>query len=269
MDWSKTKSIFIFVFLILNIFLYLQYLNNYNEAQKVEEPGEKDIEVRLKEDNITYDALPTNIETATYITGKVKNFNIDELPVSAKQSYNIESDNNTLVVTLREPIKLRSIDEVESFQEFLQQYVYEGSSYKVWNIDADEGSAICFQRMNDSTLYNGFVKVYFNEDGEVYKYEQKMLENLEELNRKKNIFTPIQIIQSLYAKNLLKPDSHITSMELGYSTLVQLTQTQVFAPTWEVRVETADGMNEQFFVNAVEGKVIDMQLDVKDVEEEE
>ena len=58
-------------------------------------------------------------------------------------------------------------------------------------------------------------------------------------------------------------------MKLGYSTLFQFTQTQVFAPTWEVRVQTQEGTSEEFFVNAVEGKVVDMQLDVKAVEEEE
>ena len=50
-------------------------------------------------------------------------------------------------------------------------------------------------------------------------------------------------------------------MKLGYSTLIQVTQTQVFAPTWEVRVQVADGKEEQYFVNAVEGKVIDIQKD--------
>ena len=36
---------------------------------------------------------------------------------------------------------------------------------------------------------------------------------------------------------LLKPDSKVKAIELGYSTLVQLTETQVFAPTWHVHVQ--------------------------------
>lgn len=48
MDWNRTKSIFIFVFLILNIFLYTLYVNRYNEAKDIEVPGEKTIEARLK-----------------------------------------------------------------------------------------------------------------------------------------------------------------------------------------------------------------------------
>ena len=81
----------------------------------------------------------------------------------------------------------------------------------------------------------------------------------------KNCFIPN--IKNNPAKNLLKPNSQITSMKLGYSTLVQLTQKQVFAPTWEVRVKSPDG-TEEFFINAFEGKVIEFK-DFKDFEDDE
>ena len=48
-------------------------------------------------------------------------------------------------------------------------------------------------------------------------------------------------------------------MTLGYSTLVQVTETQVFAPTWHVRVELKDGIIEDYFINAIEGKIIEFQ----------
>jgi len=38
---------------------------------------------------------------------------------------------------------------------------------------------------------------------------------------------------------------------------VQLTEKQVFAPTWRVHVELHDGKNEDYFINAVEGKIIE------------
>ncbi|KYG89839.1 two-component system regulatory protein YycI [Metasolibacillus sp. FSL H7-0170] len=270
MDWNKTKSIFIFVFLILNIFLYSQYVKNYKENQNVEVLGEKNIEAKLKDDNITYAALPNNVEKAAYISGKVKLFNTSDALQGINEMYRVE-DEDTLIVTFQKPIKLRNMEQ-SGFQEFIQQYINAGASYTLWDINREEGTAIYFQRMNDRTLYyslKGLVKVYFTEQGEVYKYEQTMLEQLGELEQQKNLLPPIQIIQVLYARNFIKPNSHITSMKLGYSTLFQFTQTQVFAPTWEVRVQTQEGTSEEFFVNAVEGKVVDMQLDVKAVEEEE
>lgn len=270
MDWNKTKSIFIFVFLVLNIFLYTQYVKSYKENQNVEVLGEKNIEAKLKDDNITYAALPNNIDKAAFISGKAKIFNIAEQLQSTNETVNVENG-DTLVVNYETPIKLRNI-ETTGFQEYVQQHVKDGASYTLWQINREERTAIYFQRLDDRTFYyslKGLVKVYYTEQGEVYKYEQTMLEQLEELEQKKNLLPPIQIIQVLYARNLVKPDSHIMSLKLGYSTLFQFTQTQVFAPTWQVLVKTPDGLIEEFFVNAVEGKVVDMQLDAKAVEEEE
>ena len=36
----------------------------------------------------------------------------------------------------------------------------------------------------------------------------------------------------------------------------------------KVRVQVADGKEEQYFVNAIEGKVIDITQDIQEVEEE-
>jgi len=58
-------------------------------------------------------------------------------------------------------------------------------------------------------------------------------------------------------------------MKLGYSTLVKLTRTQVLVPTWEVQVKLSDGTKEEYFVNAVEGKVIEIQEDKQESEEED
>ena len=269
MDWSRSKSIFIFVFLILDLFLYSLYLNRHTEAEKVEILGEETIEAKLRNDNITYVALPNNIDTAAYLSGKVKNFEEASLPPNRNQKVKVENENK-LVVTLDKPVKLRNLDDEASYKEFLQSNVSEGASYVLWEIDHENRVATFFQRINERTIYyniNGIVTIYWNEQGEVYLYEQTMLEGLEENEKKENLLSPLQVIQTLYAKQLLKPNSRITQMKLGYSTLVQLTQTQVFVPTWDIRVETEDDNQEEYFVDAVEGKVIDVNLDMVNVEE--
>lgn len=268
-DWSKTKSIFIIVFLVLNVFLYSLYVNRHNEAQNVEVLGEKTIEARLKDDNISYAVLPNTIDTASYISGRVKTF-VDTEFSFANQNIQIENDTH-IMSTLSTPVKLRNIEDDSSFTGFLHDHVLGGTSYILWEVNREAGYAIFFQRVDTHTIYynqNGYVKIYWNSQNEVYQYEQTMLERLEDLEQKEDILPPIQVIQALYTKGLLKTDSRIVSMKLGYSTLVQLTQTQVFAPTWEVRVKSDDG-DEEFFVNAVEGKVIEIQNDLTDINDAE
>lgn len=269
MDWSRSKTIFIFVFLILDVFLFSLYLNRHIEAQQVKVSGGNTIEARLKEDRITYNLLPT-IETAPYISAKVMDFNKENLQLKNYQQITIEN-NNKLIVTLKEPVKLRNVKEKSSFNEFVKNNVYNGSSYTIWKIDEEERKAIFFQNFDDKTIYyniHGIVTIYWNEDLEVTKYEQTMLSDFEEFEDEETLLPPYQVIQILYARDLLKPNSHIAEIKLGYSTLVQLTQTQVFVPTWKVRVVTAADSEEEYFVNAVDGKIIDVQSDLT-VDEDE
>ncbi|HWL25153.1 MAG TPA: two-component system regulatory protein YycI [Ureibacillus sp.] len=268
MDWSKSKSIFIVVFLILDIFLYSLYLNRYTEAQKVEVLGEKTIETRLKDDNITYAILP-NIETAPYLSGSVKHFTEDELPIEGNQEITIENDSK-LIVILDEPVEIRDITDPTSYVDFLQTNIYESTSYTLWNIDEENQTTTFFQRINNQTIYynnSGMLKLYWNSDHEVYKYEQTLLVDLKMFEEQETLLSPIQVIQVLYSKGLLKPDSHITQVKLGYSTLVQ-DNPQVFVPTWEIQVKTIDNQEEEFFANAIEGKIIDVKLDQAIVEED-
>lgn len=272
MDWNRTKTIFIWVFLILNLFLYTQYLESYNEGRKIEVLGETTkIESRLKEDNITYSGLPNNNETASYYSGEIKNFLSSEIPYFTNQNTIIENDSK-LVVTMEKPVKLQENNSRDPYTEFLHSYVHEGTSYTLWNVDEEKREAVFFQKVDNLTLYynvRGYVKIYWNEDNRVFAYEQTMLEKHEKLEKQKNLMTPIQVLQILYSKNLLKPDSQVQKMNLGYSTIVQLTQTQVFAPTWEIRITLPDKSEEIHFVNAVDGKIVDIQNDLTDIIEED
>ncbi|MGE7984221.1 two-component system regulatory protein YycI [Solibacillus sp. NPDC093137] len=271
LDWSKTKTIFIWVFLVLNIFLYTQYLESYKEGEKIEVLGETvEIEARLKEDNITYIALPNNKESAAYYSGQIKNFSPSEVPYFPNQSAKIEN-NNKLIVTMDKPVKLQKSDTRDSYTEFVHNNVYEGNSYVLWNIDEEKREATFFQKVNDVTLYynvRGYVKLYWDNDNRIVSYEQTMLEKHEKLDKQQNLLTARQVLQILYGKNLLKPNSQITEMNLGYSTIVQLTQTQVFAPTWEVRVKLADDTEEIHFVNAVQGRIVEIQNDLSEIVEQ-
>lgn len=269
-DWNRTKSIFIAVFLILNIFLFSSYVNRYNDSRNVGILGEKNIEARLKDDNITYVPLPNAIESAAYIYGKVHNFTSDEF-VGLNQQVNTFDGSKLRVVYLK-PLKLRNIDEDASFTEFIQDHVPDAANYTLWEVDREKRIATFFQKTKDRILYynmSGTLKVYWNETNEVTMYEQTMIDNIEEMEQQQSIVPPIQIIQALYGKGLLKPDSRIMQMNLGYSTLVYFTQTQVLVPTWEVRVKLSDGEIEEYFVTADDAKIIDIQADKQEAEEED
>ncbi|MGE7998306.1 two-component system regulatory protein YycI [Lysinibacillus sp. NPDC093190] len=268
MDWNRTKSIFICVFLTLNFFLYSLYFKSYNEAKSIEIPGEKTIEARLKDDNITYGTLPNSNEFVVYITGKVHTFKSTDFN-DDNQRENINDETHPSVVFIN-PVKLRNIDDT-SITEFVHTNVNEGDSYALWKVDREERVATFFQKKGNRMFYyneSALLKVQWNADNEVTMYEQTMLDDIKEMEKQETVIPPLQIIQTLYNKNLLKPESSITQMKLGYSTKGYLTSTQVLVPTWEVQVKL-DGETEEYFVNASEGNVIEIQGDKQKGEEED
>lgn len=261
LDWSKTKTIFIIVFSLLNAFLYSLYVNRYNEDQDVEKVGEASLEERLEDENITVKGLPAKDEKISYISGQIKRFKPTDFNKIGNQQYDIT---NGSIRTLKfdKPIALRNINDGTSFAEFMQKYVYAGETYKLWRIDEEKREAIFFQQIDNRVIYfnkNARVTLHWNKDLAVTGYEQTMFESLDAFGAKSTVFTASEAIKVLYEKGLLKQDSIINKPQLGYYTFAPLMETQVLAPTWHIRVNFAEGDEADYFVNAVDGQVIDIQ----------
>ena len=266
LDWNKTKTIFIIVFSILNVFLYWLYLSRITETQNVQVMGQTSIEESLRLDNITFTELPQATKDSSYVSAKIVTFTPEQTKKLEHQT--IDGLNSThLQSTMDIPIKIRNGKGDYSFPEFLTKYVLHGLEYVLWHVDEEQQKALFFQKVNANPIYfspDAMLEIHWDEEGNVTHYDQRMFGEFVSFNRKKDLLSPIEAIGSLSSRGHLKQDSKIKGMELGYSTLVQLTQTQVFAPTWHVRVELKDGGMEDYFVHAVEGKIIEFQAEPLD-----
>ena len=111
---------------------------------------------------------------------------------------------------------------------------------------------------------NATLLINWDEDENIISYEQSMFGEFINFNKKKDILLPIEAINTLYSKDYLRKGSTVIDISLGYSTLAQITKTQVFAPTWHVRVKLEDGEIEDNFINATDGKIIEFIDEVED-----
>ncbi|MER2169247.1 Two-component signal transduction system YycFG, regulatory protein YycI [Paenisporosarcina quisquiliarum] len=255
MDWNKTKTIFIIVFSILNVFLLSLYMNRYTESQQIDIPNDTPISEKLFLDNIKILETDKGIHEASYVSGTVHNFKLEEIEGMENQTVEIH-DSVKLVSTLNEPIK---ITDENTLEKIVHDQVIRGSAYGIWDIDEESKTATLFQQVDKRLVYynsNAKLVVHWNDKNELIGYEQTILDDLENYNVSQKLVPHLQVIKILYDNILLKPDSTIKEIELGYSTLAQVTETQVFAPTWHIVVELIDGKTEEHFVNAVEGRVI-------------
>lgn len=268
MDWSKTKTIFIIVFSILNVLLCFLYLNRNANIENLEVAGKTSMEDVLKQENITYKLPPFVDKEASFVSADVVDFNKESLKDLKGQKTSIMSD-NLLRSTLTDKITLEEAKK-DDFKSFLSQYVLNGTEYVLWKVAEEQKKAFFFQQFEGRPIYyspSAMLEVSWDDDEIIQSYEQRMLKKFANFN-KKDLLSPLEIIGSLASRGLLKQNSEVTNVKMGYSTLVRLTETQVFAPTWDVQVKLENGEKEHHFLSANEGKVIEFQLE-KDPEEEE
>lgn len=253
MDWSKTKTIFIITFLILDLFLAYQFVEKRNSSQ-FDIITETTIEEKFAADEISYGELPKDVLKETYISGKSKMFTNEELLALENQSITL-IDSTILQGTFKQPVAIPETNTEYRLSQFLIDNIISGDSYTYWMTDEQTGTLIFFQKYKDRTLYwnySAMLLVHLNENNQIVSYEQTLLEEIEEYDEQQEILPAIKALETLYEKNDLKYGSTITKIELGYYTLVQLTSSQVLAPTWHIVVDD----KIDFFVNAFEGQII-------------
>ncbi|MFC4321721.1 two-component system regulatory protein YycI [Litchfieldia salsa] len=257
MDWSKTKTIFIITFLILDLFLALQFIEKRNRSE-LDVLSEASIEEQLETEEITYDELPKQPKEGTYISGKPKFFSSEDVLKMKGQEVNIDSP-AILQSKLNEPIKLTGSNVTAKLQQFLKDYVLNGDSYTLWEVDQETGSIIFFQQYQNKVFYNetsnisGLLIAYVNDKNEIISYRQTMLMDFEEYD-KKEILPAIKALENLFKNGHLKSGSEVTNIKLGYYPLVQLSESQILAPTWHIVVDD----KIDYYVNAFEGQILEI-----------
>lgn len=232
--------------------------------------GEISIEESLKLDNISVGELPSYNKESSYVSANIAVFLKDDLLKFKDQKFGL-IDETHLISKLEKSFNIKNTKGDFQFAQFLETYVPNGDEYILWKVDEEKREALFFQSVDNYPIYfnqNAMLIVHWDEDENITTYEQRMFSEFISFNKKKDLLSPIEAINILYSRDYLKRDSAVKSVSLGYSTLIQLTETQVFAPTWRVRVQLKDGENEDYFINAIEGKVIEFQSEKPELNNE-
>ncbi len=267
MDWSKIKNIFIFSFLILDLYLVFQLVEMFQiNEYEVKAETEYSIEVRLKSNEIEYPSLPKNYVQDYYLKAKPKTFTIEDTEksilsdqdVTIKDGTMLESKVGTMLEShLKEPLKITEKFGPNELNQYIKEHVLYGTHYTFWKKSSDGRSITYTQQFNNRKLFenpHAELTFYINSSNEIYSYTQTYLEEVEELSNPEKIIQPIKAIETLFLKKELPPKSKITNVELGYYTLVpMLSDTrQVLNPAWCFEVE---GIGK-LYVSAFEGEIV-------------
>jgi regulatory protein YycI of two-component signal transduction system YycFG len=258
MEWSKTKTMFIIVFFILDIFLATQFFNKYSKSQLDVIQNASD-EERLKADEITYVTLPKDKISSQYVRAKSKVFTNKDLKTLQNQSPLLTKDGMDITSYFNKPIKVNEQIDQGAMEKIMKDNILNSDQYTFWKYDKDLKQIIYFQTFKDKKIFkniSGHIIFYLNDKNEIVSYEQTLLNIGDQLNEG-DVLPAIKAIDTLHNKGMLKRKSKITGVELGYYTRVQSSQLQLLVPTWHFIVEHS-GKSEDLFVDAFEGQIFQM-----------
>lgn len=254
MHWGQIKTLLILSFLILDIYLFVQFMEKKEEADiGVLEQQPSTIEEQLQAEAITFQDLPKQEYEESYISVKQKIFDEDELVVKNDKQETFIFNKTFIASKLEDPIKMKKDEKREKITEIFNDIVYFPEEYSFYSWNQDVNVLIFFQNKMDRPVYynqNGLVLLFLNDKNEITFYTQTMLGETEPLAEKRKLIKPIRAIETLYDANELHSEDNIPKVNIGFHTRVPFeTGVQVFAPIWKVNVNN----EKDYFVNAIEG----------------
>ncbi|WP_042220905.1 two-component system regulatory protein YycI [Oceanobacillus manasiensis] len=259
MQWSQIKTLFILCFLILDIYLLVQFIDKQDRADQYSGDENLTLQEELKREGITLGDIKVGVEKESPITVSPIEFTeeqketIDELD---NQETVINTD-NLIISHFDDPIPISEEADGAEISQAINDYVYRAENYKFWEWDKELNVILFFQeKEGDPIYYNqyGLLLVFLNEDNEIEYYTQSILGDTDASHEDnlRTLIKPMQAIGTLYEDNSLFFEDHVDDVEFGYHTWIPPTGgKQVFAPTYKVSVNE----ERDYFINAIEGQL--------------
>jgi regulatory protein YycI of two-component signal transduction system YycFG len=272
MDWSKTKTIFIIVFLILNIFLLSIFIKKISAPEVL---TGSDTPLSLEFYNISYPseitATPKTELNESNIRAKTKKFTDTTVKEDLKnQEVNVLAE-NSLYSTLEDPYPLgdKLSEKVlkEKMNGFIKEYVMNGDQY-IYREFNDQEKTISYNQTYEGKplFHNANAEIVFdlNNENEIVSYKQTMVEDIQDFGEERNILPPLDALKILTDSNKVPSDSKVTDYEIGYSTNVFSEYQIVMAPTWHFTLIKGE-TKQDLFINAIDGTIIERKKSEKEL----
>lgn len=240
MNWKYAKTLFIFVFLIINIMLAVMYVNKINKSYINDAEGNNEVNFRQEEISIPKELPDVRGLKVQLVTGRSKDFTNY---AKSKDEVKTEDDGKIAQGNISPPISV-SNDQVTSLKMYMKKNIYKGEDYQLFSTDDNEETFE--QTFNGLPIMNNdkaMLKFKINDDEEASSYRQTALHELStskgENNEAQHVISARNVIEALYFNRYLKRNDAVTNIRLGYYSVVRETNVQVLQASWEIKVNHA------------------------------
>lgn len=232
MDWKLAKSLYIVVFLLMNIALIIMYMN-----------AREDSENQISETTNILD--DTNIDTSaiedyepvqmTILTAAVQNFE--------------EADEEIEEEDIEDPHRIKRefeedegpLMEAAELQQYKDEEAFRGEEYSYDEVTSTDTQVIFNQMYEDFPIFNHeAARLSFSGEGtRADILEQTFIDEIEEneYSVPTTARDPMESVEDLYVMERISEDATILNARLGYFIILVEEDQVMLRPKWEFQIE--------------------------------
>lgn len=247
MDWSKTKTILIWAFLLLDLVLgYQVYLARVGtwDGQEITQSDKGEVELYLSQYNISLETeVPQGTPEMNYLQAEYLGIN----PFHMQEQPGVDAtlEKMALTANLTPPIRINGQIVPNDLLRQLGQLLMYGDQYEADLYQSSQSKLLYWQTYEKRPIFVAPLEVRLDK-GTITGYTQTYL-HLREQEGVRQVISGYTALRSLVEKQIIMPGERIESVILGYYGSHDA-DIQTLVPVWRV---IHDG--KVHFVNAFTG----------------
>jgi regulatory protein YycI of two-component signal transduction system YycFG len=251
MNWSRTKSIFIVAFLILNSFLGYQLWEKQTKKIELAQIYESSLDELLLLKHIKLETeLSAEQPEMSQLNAQFMEYTLEDL--SQMEGQSLSFDQYQLISTLNTPFSLASPWKPEEFyQQFVKERVIKGERYAL--DQHTETEIVYLQQVQSYPIFVGQLIFQKNKTEEVTGYQQTFYYVINQ-GTEQPVISSFTSIRTLLDNQIIPTYTVIKEVDLGYYGQIYETESQVLTPVWRIMIEH-QGNPMTIYVNAITGAI--------------
>ncbi|MGE5702951.1 MAG: two-component system regulatory protein YycI [Clostridia bacterium] len=231
MDWSRAKTILIWAFLFLDLFLgYQVYATRYLQWTSTEsvKNGAWDLELYLKQQNITLSSeMPQETPEMKYLNVEYQGF---QLPMHMLPDQRITLQKTSIISYFVQPFPVTDVKNLEDWLQMMDQRIMYANQY---HPDRRLSNSARLQYWQYHGKYPLFVSPleFTIENNLVKKYKQTYV-HIRNQGSGRQVISAYTALRSLVENEIIQPGAKIDDVTLGYYGYYYDADIQVLAPVW-------------------------------------
>ena len=259
MNWGKIKTMYIYVFVVLNIILlsFFIYTVNKNKADIVQE--KEIIDKAMKNDNISVEENYTKKDNLGYVNVTISDLKNIKQDVSGL-SYELTKLDKATVLKVTSETSLTNVNK-NSYRAELDSFLLEkmklSANYIFSSYNSIKNEIIYEQQIDSFRVFsNKNARIVFKveSNGEIKSFTLTGVSNIRK-DKNETLVSSSQAINRLYHEDLVPKNCKVRAT-LGYYTYISQTENQVLIPTWGVEISDKDGQISNYYVDAINLNVL-------------